>query len=742
MLFAVETAAGPFEMELQFTQTYRRWRDAHPAIREAHSLRAMFPWVLRPIQETDLFAGRSELGPIGFALEPALGDTGYYCKADEVRQAMATADPGDERRRQVEEMLAFWASENTRAKHDAALPDDLRRDTKNAIAGGGPRLAGALPNYDRLLQLGLPGLRAEVTRNRAGAAQRGGDPVLFDGLELSLDLMADVCHYFARQAREQAQSASAPRREELATMADVLERLTAAAPASFREAIQLFWIYCTVSLIVNYGRMDEFLGDFYARDVDAGALTEPQALRLLQSLWQLIADRGITFNSRAVVGGMGRRNTPSADRFALLAMEATRTVLETEPQLTLRFHAGQDPSLMAKALEVIGEGRTYPMLYNDDVNVPAVQACFGVPREDAERYYPYGCGEYVLDHTSVGSPNCAFHLLKALEVVLHGGRDAMTGKPLGLPCGDLATYATFEDLFAAYARQVEHYALALARRHAVEYQVLNATAPFLLASLLYDGCLERGRGLMDGGARYRGAIFESFGMVNAADSLAAIRTMVYERGLIPPERLLAALEADFVGYEREHQLLLAAPKYGNDDDAADGMLQRVSDQAARALLVTAPQVGLDYCAIVNINNYANVTLGQIAAASPDGRRRGEPLANGSTPTAGRDRNGVTAMLNSLSKIDPSVHAGYTQNMKFSKRMFREDRPKLEALLRGYWSRGGAQAMITAVSRGDLENAMREPEKYANLVVRVGGFSARFVTLAREVQQDVLNRTLY
>jgi pyruvate-formate lyase len=151
---------------------------------------------------------------------------------------------------------------------------------------------------------------------------------------------------------------------------------------------------------------------------------------------------------------------------------------------------------------------------------------------------------------------------------------------------------------------------------------------------------------------------------------------------------------------------------------------------------------LDYYLIVNINNYANVSFGKVTAASADGRRAGEPLANGNTPTAGRDQKGVTAFLNSIVKPDPSLHAGYVHNMKFNKRMFREERPKLEALLRTYCANGGTQAMITVLSREDLENALREPEKYRNLMVRVGGFSARFVELSPEVQHDLINRTLY
>src|SRR5690606_1397607 len=174
---------------------------------------------------------------------------------------------------------------------------------------------------------------------------------------------------------------------------------------------------------------------------------------------------------------------PNADRFALLAMEASRTVLEPEPQLSLRFHAGQDPALMAKALDVIGEGRTFPILYDDAVNVPAVMAAFGFSRAEAEQYVPFGCGEYVLEHRSFGTPSGVINLLKALEVTLHDGTDPLTGRSMGLALGRFEDFATFEDLWAAYARQVEHFVAIMAEQEALEYHVAAQEAPFLFHSM-------------------------------------------------------------------------------------------------------------------------------------------------------------------------------------------------------------------------------------------------------------------
>ena len=728
---------GNLDVELAVTSAYQKHQNDPVALREVACLAAMYPALLLPIQDDDLLAGRIPLLMAGFYLE--LGT--YYCLEDDTRNEAArlklTFDPAYQAR--VDDMFAFWRTENTFARHDAALPPETLKAVKNPIANGGPRLSGTVPDYGMLVRLGIGGLRDKVRACKPTAA----DPWFYDAAEKALDVLTGACTHYAKQAREQATSASAARAAQLNEMAESLERIAVSPPVTLRDALQLHWLYALLATVVNYGRMDVAMGDFLVRDLDSGRVTEGEALALLQSFWRLIRARGVRFNSRVILGGRGRPNEANANRFALLAMEATRTVRETEPQLTLRFYTGQDPALMAKALDVIGEGRTYPMLYNDDINIPAVAHCFSVPESDAQQYMPYGCGEYALQGLSFGSPNCGFNLLKALEVTMYGGIDPANGQPLGLSSGGLESFDTFDDLLAAYKKQVEYHALHLGLRHAHEYELERQSAGYVLVSLGYAGCLERGKSIVDHGCRYNGAILETFGMVNAADSLAAIKSLVYEQGVIGKAELLAALSANFEGYGEIYARLQNAPKYGNDDDAADSMLQLVSDHVARYTRSLAATLGLDYCAIVNINNFVNVDIGRAMSATPDGRRKGEPIANANTPTAGRDRKGVTAFLKSIAKPDPRHHAGYVQNMKFSPSMFRgADRAKLEALLATYFHTGGTQAMITVVNRADMENAMREPEKHADLIVRVGGFSARFVTLARDLQQDLLNRTQY
>jgi pyruvate-formate lyase len=741
----------PFEAELRFTQVYRRHHEAHPALREAMCLAVQYPEIFQPIEEGDLLAGRIRPRLVGFSPDEwGSCAFGFYHLPMALREALETYDPDPEVRRQVEEMITFWDHESTAARVRRAYPAEMARylpsdDWMNTYGVAFPlyRLTGGNVDYAKLTRLGLPGLIAEVESRRQQALSGGGDHQLFEGLRMALDVLVSGCRHYAEEARRLLVATSdSVRRAELEAMADSLDTLCVAAPETFREAAQLVWLYALTGDVRNHGRMDIYLGDFLARDLDEGVITEAEALRLLQSLWQLMAERETRVHNRVIVGGLGRPNESSADRFALLAMEATRTVLEPEPQLSLRFYDGMNPALMEKALDVIAEGRTFPMLYTDDVNVPSVMEAFGFERAEAEQYVPFGCGEYILEHRSFGTPSGVINLLKALEVTLHDGIDPITGRPMGLALGRFEDFETFEQLWDAYAAQVEHFVRLMADQQVIEYQVAGQQASFLLLSLLYDDCLERGRAIFEGGVRYLGGTLETYGNTNAADSLTAIRELVYDKEILTPGEVVEALAADFEGHTWTRRLMAGAPKYGNDDDVADAMLTRVHDHICNITRAQRERTPLHSYLVVVINNAANTLLGHWTAASADGRKAGTPMNNGNSPSSGNDRKGMTAMLNSIVKPSTSIHAGAVQNMKFSPELFRTHRAELRALLETYFDQGGAQAMVTVVSRGDLEGAMERPELYPHLFVRVGGFSARFIDLSRDVQLEILHRTLY
>jgi pyruvate-formate lyase len=341
-----------------------------------------------------------------------------------------------------------------------------------------------------------------------------------------------------------------------------------------------------------------------------------------------------------------------------------------------------------------------------------------------------------------GTPSGALNVLKALEVTLRDGYDPVSGKRIGLPTGSLKDFKTFDDLFTAFKKQLTYFIEVLAEQEKLEYEVTGQTAPFLLLSMLYDDCLARGKGMFDGGIRYQGGSLETYGNVNAADSLTAIKAAVFEKKLIPADRLVEALDHNFARYEREHRILLDQPKYGNDDPAADSTMVELHEFLCNTIRDQARRTNLDWYLNVIINNSQNTTLGRWVGASADGRKAGGAMANANTPSGGSDRKGITALINSIVKPSPSIHAGSVQNLRFGSDFVGEDRPKFEALLRTYFKKSGSQVMITVINRGDLKRALVEPDKYKNLIVRVGGFSARYVELCKDVQLEILSRTTY
>ncbi len=726
------------QMEQAFTRAFQQNLEAPIAIREARCLDVLFPALLPPMEPGDAFAGRAllmEYRGVGFSPDVTLFSLphgmGYFYRESVFEDALRDVLQDSAEAQEIREMMAFWREHNTTACAKRGFSESVRNDlSSDSFAGdvgvGFPlyRMTGAYENYETLLELGIPGLARRVADRQAQA-----DPDrLYEALGMSLALLRRCCLHYAEQASGQM-------RDDLLFIADN-------RPQTLFQAIQLMWLYSCIAGVMDYGRMDVYLGDYLARDLEAGVLTDEQAQQAIDGLWRLMVARKTVYHGRVVIGGVGRRNVANADRFAAMAMEASRRVKDIEPQLTLRVYDGMNPALLDQALRVIGEGATYPMLYNDMVNVPSVAHAFRVPLVVAEQYVPFGCGEYIIDHKGFGSPNGVINMLKALEVTLFNGREIVKDQPMGLALGEFQDYKDFDAFYAAYKKQVTHYVELLADAEAVILRRTANQAPFLMMSLLYDGCIERGKGMLAGGIDYLGATLESYGNINSVDSLAAIRELVFETSQIAPERLLDALKANFVGYEKERKLLLAVPKYGNEDPRVDALARDLHDFEARVIRDQAARVGLHSFLMVVINNSANTYLGRWTGASADGRQALTFMANANNPVGGMDHKGVTAMLNSLASFPPEHHAGVVQNLKLGKELFTGALDKARALINGYFAQGGTQLMISVLGRGDLEAALREPEKHRNLLVRVGGFSARYVTLEKDVQQEILARTLY
>ncbi len=727
---------------VRFTEVYRDHRHDHPAVREAACLKAQFPAMLSPVEPGDMFAGghiRDRMvyvGTIWWAMMPdkcGPGKQGGYCFDFAAAEKFARTDAD---RDTIDELERFWGREATWVKIYDTWDDDMRRRARRGapVNGAGSGFVLAL-ELDRLLQAGIPGMAQAVAR-RVEATRRGGETDTIDflhGLQAAVDVLTDVCRHYERQARAMASDAISHDDEmRLGRIADALAALLIRPPHTLFEAIQLWWLYSVMAcgLHIEGWRIDEALGDFYAADIDSGRLTEAQAIEQVCGLWRMFAKHSDPAVSRAIVGGRGRRNERNADRFAMAAMEATRRLRQVIPQLTLRMYDGQDPALVRKAYDVIGEGSTYPMLYNDDVNVPGVAAALSLSETEAERYYPLGCGEYMVGGASPSLLLIGWSVPKTVEAALFK-EDGSAGR---------ADFESYERLWDAVCERIARDAQLAARIHEKSAAYIPGECAFLLGSLLTLDCVERGAGILDGGARYNGACIMGHGFTNAADGLAAIKKYVWEDGKGTLAEVRDALRANFEGHQRLRRNLAAAPKFGNDNDGVDTILVRLWREISRNAAKAGEAAGLDFLTVSSVNP-GGYFMGAECGATPDGRLAGEPFAIGNAPTAGADTHGITALLNSISKVDPR-NGGATTNVKLAKSLFSANRPQLEALFSAFWRRGGMQATLTVVDQAELERAMEQPAKYPHLLVRVGGWTARFIDLEEQIQRDIIRRTMY
>lgn len=736
---------------LEFTRIYKE-NSGDIYLREAKCMDYQLEHILVPMDEKDGIAGRYDHGFAGFTSQVGgysaliggcytyyFNDFGFTCAMQHCAAELSAQEAME-----LQAAQAFWHEEHTARKLDVAFAKRYGYIPPKGYQGPGVgncdcRVAGTNLDFHKLIRLGFDGLDAEID----SAVEKNGASSFYTALKLWIESLRKVCERYRKQALALAAHAEegADRRRFL-TLSKALEHIQHEAPRTFLEGVQLMWIYSVSSDLMNYSRMDDYLGPLYAADVDAGRITEEDGVQTVLYLYKHFKEINKIHDCRVIIGGVGRQHPKEADRLAMVIMEASRRFRETVPQLTLRYYSGMSEDVFHKAMEVNAEGVTFPIIYSDDTNVPAVQKVYGVSLEEAEQYVPFGCGEYVLVGYSVGTPNNGINALKALEIALHNGLDKYHNVQCGERTGELSCFDTFEKLYSAVLGQLEPSIRRFAVQKYLNYKIAGENAPYLHLSLLLNDCISRGKPVFEGGVRYLNASSEMFGIISCADSLTAIKTLVYDQKRLTLEELVHILDCNFEGYEEIRHLCLDAPKYGNDNDEADAMAVRLFGDLADLTIEAGREAGLDHYNIVSVNNSMSAEWGNFCEASACGRKRGAPMANANGASIGADKCGITALLNSMSKFDNAKHVGVINNVRFTKELFHNSGEKVEAVLKAFYENGGVQTNLCVIGRDDLENAMVHPENYQNLLVRIGGFSARFVTLNPIVQREIIERTTY
>lgn len=625
-----------------------------------------------------------------------------------------------------------------------------------ALDGGvivvwGVDLNHSIRAYEKVLSLGFAGLRAEVEQALADLS-----PAEPDAPHQRANLLAWVrlCEAaetlgarHAAEARARAASCAAPEQarawEEIAAVCD---RVPAQPARTFREALQALWFAHMITVWedgVNangLGRIDQFLWPYLQADLEAGRLTAQAAGDLLAALWIKLYQ---TYDvQQMMIGGQTAEGRDAVNPLSYLVLDVTEA-LGFVRCLSARLHRRSPREFVSRCVDLLAHGGGIPFFFNDEALVPALTAQ-GVPLEDARGYAAIGCIEITIP--GLASPHAVsnwINLLKVLELAVNDGQDMRTGRQLGLPTGTLADMTRMDQVVSAFDKQLRYFAdwaaygsNALELAHRAQYRL-----PYL--SLLTEDCVAQGLDIIEGGARYNYHSSAAMGIPNVADSLAALETVVYQEQRVTPEEMLAALREDFAGREDLLGYLRhRAPKYGNDQELPDAYAAQLArhycEMLGRHRTVSG---GSFFCHLFTFT--LMLGYGQLTAASPEGRRAGEPLAYSVSPVQGRDREGFTAVLNSLARLPHHLAAASSSAILEAHPSLLEGREGHEAfvdMLTTAIAQGVGQLQINVVSAETLREAQKDPERYRSLCVRVSGFSQQFVLLDKDMQDHIIART--
>lgn len=623
----------------------------------------------------------------------------------------------------------------------AAIMDYWQNMAERGEIPGGLTCHASLA-WERVLEMGLDGLREYVQRHREQiTARRPETDPWYAALLITLDGVSSciTAHGLAAQALAESMSDFAAR-EELRRIGDGCLHVAHGKPRSFAEAVQLFYLVFWLCGHDSPGPIDRYLWPPLQAELSAGTTTLPQAQEIVDCLWIKFAEKtayGVT------LGGQYADGTDACNPLSHLCLEAIRRLRLLSPRTTARWYPGLSPEFLTHACEVIAEGPSYPAFVNDEAVIAAATAR-GMELAHAREYTFVGCGQVYPHGRGHGNyEDITINSAKPLEWALHNGRNPASGEQCGPATGELEEFADFDALLCACRRQVD----ALVEREISAMNRARAAATAnswdFLRSLLTYSCVERGLDWHAGGADYSEGMVNMVGLTTLLDSLLAVRHVVYEAKMVTLPELVAALDTDWAGQEALRQYCLRqAPKFGNDDPAADAFIQ--SESARINKTICSFRTYFDGPWGMDIIGWSGaVLLGEQTGATPDGRRRGEALADCAGPAQGRNVVGLTATLNSVLHLPHDrAHGPLALSLRFPSSAMRgtAGAALLQSVVETYFRRGGQQLQISIAGTEEMKAALENPEAYRSLMVRIGGFSAWFTQLDPRWQQDLIARS--
>lgn len=800
------------------TESYRETEGEPIIMRRARAFAHILAHIPITIREEELIVGSSTKAPRGCQTFPEFSYEWLEAEFDTIEKR--SADPfsiSEDTRKKLREVHKYWKGKTTSELALSYMAPEAAAAIEHNIFTPGNYFYNGVGHvtvqYEKVLEIGLEGIIKEAAQELAGCNVGDGDYArkhcFLEAVIMSCAAVIGYAGRYAVLARQEADSCTdRARKEELLQIASNCERVPAKGARSFHEACQSFWFIQQLLQMessghsISPGRFDQYMYPFYQKDMEAGKITRDEAQELVDCIWVKLNDlnkardaasaegfAGYSLFQNLIVGGQNENGEDVTNDLSFLCIWASAHVFLPQPSLSVRVWNGTPHELMVEAARLTRTGIGLPAYYNDEVIIPSLMNR-GLTLEDARTYNIIGCVEPQKAGKTEGWHDAAFfNMCRPLELVFSNGKDK--GEQIGPATGTVEQMGTFEEFYEAYKKQMEYCISLLVNADNAIDTAHADRCPLPFLSCMVDDCMKRGKTVQEGGAVYNFTGPQGFGIANVADSLYAIRKLVFEEkkvtlaeykkalalnygkgfdaitvqemtkeiikelvkaGQQPSQAQIAGIVKGIMDTEipdKDRELcerLLAMieeiPKYGNDIEEVDMFAREVAYTYTKPLQnYRNPRGGIFQAGLYPVS--ANVPLGAQTGATPDGRLAHTPVADGVSPTAGRDINGPTATANSVSKLDHGIASnGTLLNQKFHPSALSGDEGlnNFVALIRSYFDQKGSHMQFNVVDRNTLLDAQKYPEKYQHLVVRVAGYSALFTTLSRSLQDDIIRRT--
>lgn len=800
------------------TESYKATENEPIITRRAKAFAHILRYIPIIIRDDELIVGSSTLAPRGCQTYPEFS---YQWLEDELDTVETrSADPfyiAEETKEELREVHKYWKGKTT---SELALsymaPEAVRAIEHNIFTPGNYFYNGVghvTVKYEEVLAVGYEGIikkaEQELSECNVGDGDYAERSHFLQAVILSCQAVIEYARRYSALAQEMAERCTdAARKEELLRIAENCSRVPAKGAQNFYEACQSFWFVQQLIQLessghsISPGRFDQYMYPYYKKDMENGNISREFAQELMDCIWVKLNDlnkcrdavsaegfAGYSLFQNLIAGGQNKEGEDVTNDLSFMCIQASMHVRLPQPSLSVRVWNGSPHEFLIKAAELTRTGIGLPAYYNDEVIIPSLQNR-GLSLEDAREYNIIGCVEPQKAGKTEGWHDAAFfNMCRPLELVFANGEDK--GEMVGVPTGEVTEMSSFEEFYNAYKKQME-YCISLLVNADNAIDVAHAKrCPLPFLSSMVDDCLKRGKSVQEGGAVYNFTGPQGFGIANMADSLFAVRKLVYEEKKVTMEEMKEALAWNFgkgldqqlvsdtaeavlrkmkdagqkidentvssilkavmnaqpgeekmKRYEEIHNMIEEVPKFGNDIPEVDYFARDVAYTYTKPLQnYKNPRGGQFQAGLYPVS--ANVPLGGQTGATPDGRYAHTPVADGVSPSAGKDVNGPTAAATSVSRLDHFIVSNGTLfNQKFhpSALSGREGLEKFVALIRSYFDQKGMHMQFNVVDRDTLLDAQKYPEKYKHLVVRVAGYSALFTTLSRSLQDDIIRRT--